>query len=87
MTLLHPIIINVGRAGAVNLNVVQDAEYVKAEEKLVFLLECLQKTAPPVMIFCEKMNDVDDVHEYLLIKGIEATALHGGKSKPFFHVS
>jgi len=32
------------------------------------------------MIFCEKMNDVDDVHEYLLIKGIEATALHGGKS-------
>lgn len=77
MALVHPIIINVGRAGSVNLNVVQDVEYVKAEEKLVFILECLQKTSPPVMIFCEKMNDVDDVNEYLLIKGIESTALHG----------
>jgi len=29
----------------------QEVEYVKEEAKLVYLLECLQKTAPPVLIF------------------------------------
>ena len=29
----------------------QEVEYVKQEAKLVYLLECLQKTAPPVLIF------------------------------------
>ena len=40
-----------------------------AEAKLVYLLKCLQKTPPPVLIFCENKSDVDDVHEYLLLKG------------------
>jgi hypothetical protein len=43
-------------------------EYVKDGAKIVYLLECLQKTAPPVCIFCEKKQDVDDIHEYLLLK-------------------
>lgn len=42
------------RAGAANLDVIQEVEYVKQEAKIVYLLECLQKTAPPVCIFCEK---------------------------------
>ena len=29
----------------------QEVEYVKEEAKLVYLLECLQKTAPPVLVF------------------------------------
>jgi len=57
----------------------QDVEYVKTEAKIVFLLECLQKTAPPVLIFAEKKQDVDTIHEYLLLKGVEAVAIHGGK--------
>ena len=44
-------------------------EYVKPEARVVYLLECLQKTPPPVMIFSEKKSDVDDIHEYLLLKG------------------
>ena len=56
-------------------------EYVKAEAKLVYLLECLQKTAPPVLVFAEKTSDVDDIHEYLLVKGVEAVAVHGGKDQ------
>ena len=44
-------------------------EYVKPEAKVVYLLECLQKTPPPVMVFSEKKADVDDIHEYLLLKG------------------
>ncbi|KAL0319109.1 UNVERIFIED_CONTAM: DEAD-box ATP-dependent RNA helicase 35 [Sesamum angustifolium] len=51
------------------------------EAKIVYLLECLQKTPPPVLIFCENKADVDDIHEYLLLKGVEAVAIHGGKDQ------
>ncbi|KAL7170786.1 hypothetical protein ACSBR2_035625 [Camellia fascicularis] len=66
-------------AGAANLDVIQEVEYVKQEAKIVYLLECLQKTPPPVLIFCENKADVDDIHEYLPLKGVEAVAIHGGK--------
>jgi ATP-dependent RNA helicase DDX41 len=79
--LVRPVIVNVGRAGAANLDVIQEVEYVKQEAKIVYLLECLQKTPPPVLIFCENKSDVDDIHEYLMIKGIEAVSTHGGKDQ------
>ena len=40
--------VNVGRAGAASLDVIQEVEYVKQEAKIIYLLECLQKTPPPV---------------------------------------
>merc|ERR1719253_1846310 len=76
--LVDPIIVNVGRAGAANLDVVQEVEYVKQEAKLPYILTCLQKTAPPALVFCANKGDVDDVHEYLLLKGVECGAIHGG---------
>lgn len=79
--LVKPITINVGRAGAASMNVIQEVEYVKQEAKVVYLLECLQKTTPPVLIFAEKKQDVDAIHEYLLLKGVEAVAIHGGKDQ------
>ncbi|XP_024365677.1 DEAD-box ATP-dependent RNA helicase 35 [Physcomitrium patens] len=79
--LVKPVVVNVGRAGAANLDVIQEVEYVKQEAKIVYLLECLQKTPPPVLIFCENKADVDDIHEYLLLKGVEAVAIHGGKDQ------
>lgn len=78
-TLINPIVINVGRSGQMNLNVVQEVLYVKQEEKLQYLVDCLKKTPPPVVIFSEHQNDVDDIHEYLLIKGVEVVGLHGAK--------
>ncbi len=72
---------NASRSADEHLVRVQEVEYVKQEAKLVYLLECLQKTAPPVLIFAEKTKDVDDIHEYLLIKGVEAVAVHGGKDQ------
>jgi ATP-dependent RNA helicase DDX41 len=80
-TLVQPVVVNVGRAGAANLDVIQEVEYVKQEAKIVYLLHCLQKTAPPVIIFCERKGDVDDIHEYLLLKGVEAVSIHGGKDQ------
>ena len=79
-SLIHPVLVNVGRAGAANLDVLQVVEYVKQEAKMVYLLECLQKTAPPVIVFSDNKNEVDDIQEYLLLKGIEAVAIHGSKS-------
>ncbi|KAI8979012.1 P-loop containing nucleoside triphosphate hydrolase protein [Pilobolus umbonatus] len=79
--LVKPLIVNVGRAGAANLDVIQEVEYVKQEAKMVYLLECLQKTPPPVLVFAENKNDVDDIHEYFLLKGVEAVAVHGGKTQ------
>jgi len=79
--LVKPITINVGRAGAASMNVIQEVEYVKSEAKIVYLLECLQKTSPPVLIFAERKQDVDSIHEYLLLKGVEAVAIHGGKDQ------
>lgn len=32
-----------------------------------------------MLIFSEKKSEVDDIHEYLLLKGVEAVAIHGGK--------
>ncbi|XP_063989457.1 ATP-dependent RNA helicase abstrakt [Diachasmimorpha longicaudata] len=79
--LVKPVTINVGRAGAASMNVIQEVDYVKQEAKIVYLLECLQKTPPPVLIFAEKKQDVDAIHEYLLLKGVEAVAIHGGKDQ------
>ncbi|KAL6289059.1 hypothetical protein ACE6H2_006569 [Prunus campanulata] len=76
--LVKPATVNVGRPGAANLGVIQEVEYVKQEAKFVYLLECLQKTAPPVIIFCENKADVDDIHIYLLIKGVDAVGIHAG---------
>jgi ATP-dependent RNA helicase DDX41 len=80
-TLVQPLIVNVGRAGAANLDVIQEVEYVKREAKVIYLLECLQKTPPPVIIFCERKGDVDEIHEYLLIKGVSTASIHGGKDQ------
>ncbi|KZT20249.1 DEAD-domain-containing protein [Neolentinus lepideus HHB14362 ss-1] len=79
-SLTKPVLVNVGRAGAANLDVLQVVEYVKQEAKMVYLLECLQKTAPPVIVFSDNKNEVDDIQEYLLLKGVEAVAIHGSKS-------
>ena len=44
---MNPIVVNVGRAGAANLDVVQEVEYVKQEAKIVYLLECSSRRRPP----------------------------------------
>ncbi|KAI8113545.1 hypothetical protein M9435_003546 [Picochlorum sp. BPE23] len=76
-----PIEVNVGRAGATNQNILQEVEYVKSSERLVAILDALQKTPPPVLIFAEGKRDVDSIHEFLLVKGVEAVAVHGSKDQ------
>lgn len=42
-----------------------------------YLLDCLQKTAPPVLIFSENKKDVDAIHEFLLLQ--VGACLAGGR--------
>ena len=49
--LSDPILINVGRAGAANLNIVQEVELVEKNKRLEAILDALQKTAPPVCYY------------------------------------
>lgn len=51
------------------------------EAKVTHILTCLNKTSPPVLIFAEKKQDVDLIQEYLLLKGVTAAAIHGGKDQ------
>eukprot|EP01063_Lacrimia_lanifica_P033155 TRINITY_DN5827_c0_g1_i2.p1 TRINITY_DN5827_c0_g1~~TRINITY_DN5827_c0_g1_i2.p1 ORF type:complete len:638 (+),score=253.08 TRINITY_DN5827_c0_g1_i2:89-1915(+) len=80
-SLVDPVMVNVNRAGAANMDVRQEVEYIPKEHRLLNLLECLQKTSPPVMIFAEQKHDVDFIHEYLLLKGIQAVSIHGSKDQ------
>eukprot|EP01059_Diplonema_ambulator_P029812 TRINITY_DN4963_c0_g1_i1.p2 TRINITY_DN4963_c0_g1~~TRINITY_DN4963_c0_g1_i1.p2 ORF type:complete len:624 (+),score=227.67 TRINITY_DN4963_c0_g1_i1:2453-4324(+) len=80
-SLVDPVTVNVNRAGAANLDVTQEVEYVEKDAKLINILDCLQKTAPPVLIFAESKHDVDFIHEYLLLKCVDAVSIHGGKDQ------
>ena len=46
--------VNVGRAGAASMNIIQEVEFVKTEAKIPYILRCLDKTPPPVLIFAER---------------------------------
>lgn len=49
--LVKAVVVNVGRAGAASLNVTQEIEYVRGDEKLVKILQSIQKTAPRFIYF------------------------------------
>lgn len=79
--LYKPIVLNLGRSGSTNMKIIQEIEFTRDEGKIINLLETLQKTPPPVLIFCENKSDVDEIHEYLLLKGIDVCSIHGDKDQ------
>lgn len=52
------------------------------QENIYAFVKCLFLFCEQVLIFAEKKADVDAIHEYLLLKGVEAVAIHGGKGTP-----
>ena len=66
--LVKPITVNVGRAGAASLDVMQEVEYVKQEAKIVYILECLQKTPPPVSTRNYRAHPAISLSSHLLLK-------------------
>eukprot|EP00028_Trichosphaerium_sp_Am-I-7-wt_P001571 CAMPEP_0168521582 /NCGR_PEP_ID=MMETSP0405-20121227/8756_1 /TAXON_ID=498012 /ORGANISM="Trichosphaerium sp, Strain Am-I-7 wt" /LENGTH=237 /DNA_ID=CAMNT_0008542857 /DNA_START=27 /DNA_END=740 /DNA_ORIENTATION=- len=65
----------------ITVNVGQEVEYVELEAKKAALLEALQKTPPPVLVFCRRTSDVDELYLYLLVQGVHACSLHPGKTQ------
>ncbi|CAH9082135.1 unnamed protein product [Cuscuta epithymum] len=88
--LVKPVTINVGsRPGAANSNVTQRVKFVEADEnKKRYVLRCLRRTDPPVIIFCKDKAVVDDIHLYLLQQGVDdVAAIHGGMDQAERHYS
>lgn len=79
--LVKPIVVNVGRAGAASLKISQHVEIVRSDARISHLLDALQKTAPPTLIFCRSKNEVDEVFEFLLSKGVAAVCVHGDRDQ------
>lgn len=79
--LVKPIVVNVGRAGAASLNITQYVEVGRTDARLSQLLDVLQKTAPPTLIFCKSKGEADEVFEYLLTKGVATVCIHGGRDQ------
>jgi ATP-dependent RNA helicase DDX41 len=79
--LSDPFEVNVGRAGAASLNVLQDVMYVPDDDKLKALDSVIKATPPPVLIFASSPDRIDDIHEHLLLKGISTVAIHGQKTQ------
>lgn len=74
-----PVYISVNKASLVKLKYTQICELVSADGKLVKLLDVMQRTEPPVLIFCENKSDSDIICKYLSERRIECASLHGGK--------
>lgn len=53
--------------------------YQKSVAQTCQVLQNIVRSYWQVLIFAEKKADVDAIHEYLLLKGVEAVAIHGGK--------
>ena len=79
--LVKPITINVGRAGAANLDVRQKVECLRPDEKFLRLMKAIMKSTPPVLIFAERKPDVELIHEYLILKCFNVASIQGGKDQ------
>ncbi|CAG9326010.1 unnamed protein product [Blepharisma stoltei] len=76
-----PIFINLSRQSLSKLKLTQEVEYAGHDQKLLKLLETMQKTNPPILIFCENKIDADKIERFLYEKRIDVACLHGGKEQ------
>ena len=63
------------------LSITEESQGTGKAEFRIGLWWTITPTILQVLIFAEKKQDVDAIHEYLLLKGVEAVAIHGGKGK------
>lgn len=80
----HPILVRTSRAG-ISRNVDQHFLVVPpppSPSRFVRLLDALAATPPPVLIFADSRDQVDQIHEYLLLKGVlTVVSVHGGRTQ------
>lgn len=76
-----PIFITLSRKSLSKLKLTQEVEYINPDQKLGKLLDIMQKTNPPILIFCENKTDADKIFRFLKDKDLEVDCLHGGKEQ------
>ncbi|KAI8903529.1 hypothetical protein EDD86DRAFT_250243 [Gorgonomyces haynaldii] len=54
-------------------------DYIRQDKLFPSLLQALQKTSPPVLVFTQSSEQARLSEEYLLLKGIEACSVHTAK--------
>jgi ATP-dependent RNA helicase DDX41 len=78
--LSKPVVVRFAFEELASLKVLHEIDYIKEEDKIVYLLYLLEKTQPQAAIFCENKLDCDEVNKFLLSRGVRSVCLHGGKS-------
>ena len=74
--LRDPVIINAAQRVRTRSDVKYAVEFMKSSEKNVFVVRnCLNQTAPPVLIVCRNEKNVDFLQEYFLLKGIDSVSI------------
>ncbi|MES1922899.1 mRNA splicing protein prp28, partial [Bonamia ostreae] len=80
--LRNPVFVAIGdRFGNAAANVRQNVIFASESEKRKLCQEILERTDPPVMIFCNQKRHCDALDKYLHSQGFSCTTLHGGKSQ------
>ena len=74
--LVRPIIVNVGRAGAAIGCDSRGRVCETRSEDCVSPGMSSENTSSCSYFFCQSKSDVDDIHEYLLLKGVNAVSIH-----------
>jgi len=81
--LVQPVVVNVGRAGAANLDVIQEVEMREAGgEGSGTSWSACRRRPPPCSSSARTRPDVDDIRTSTCSsEGVEALAVHGGKEQ------
>ncbi|KCV71218.1 hypothetical protein H696_02169 [Fonticula alba] len=79
-SLVRPVVVNVTKSSIANSNISQEVHYVPQVQKTTRLMDVLDTTPPPVLVFAQNKRDVNDIHEYLLARGVAVDSIHGDRS-------
>lgn len=72
----NPIIVNAGEREIKRVDIEHNVQTVYDNERSVFLVKnCLNLTPPPVIIFTHVPKHIDEIEEYLLLKGLDAGSI------------
>lgn len=72
----NPIIVNAGEREIKRTDIEHNVQTVYDNERSVFLVKnCLNLTPPPVIIFTHVPKHIDEIEEYLLLKGLDVGSI------------
>lgn len=72
----NPIIVNAGEREIKRTDIEHNVQFLFDQERTVFLVKkCLNLTPPPVIIFTHVLKNINEIEEYLLLKGLDVASI------------